>query len=118
MDIEKYNADWLAAWSAKDTEALLTFYGETVVYKDNQVPAGITGHPALRAYLNGLFGATPPMAYIPDEVWAIEGGYCGRWNCTFELPDGSKRAIRGFDLCLVKDGRITHNEVYTHNLPV
>lgn len=26
MDIEKYNADWLAAWTAKDTGKLLTFY--------------------------------------------------------------------------------------------
>ena len=117
MDIEKYNADWLAAWTAKDTAALLTFYSESVTYKDNQVPAGITGHGALKLYLDGLFAATPPMAYIPEMVWPIPGGYCGRWNCAFELPDGSKRAIRGFDLVLLEGDKITYNEVYTHNLP-
>ena len=116
MDIDKYNADWLAAWSAKDTAQLLTFYGPGIVYKDAQVPMGITGQPALKAYLDGLFGATPPMEYVPDEVWPIPGGYCGRWNCAFELPDGSKRALRGFDLVLLEGDQIVYNEVYTHEL--
>lgn len=117
MDIEKYNADWLAAWSAKDTSALLNFYAENVTYKDGQVPAGITGQAALKAYLDGLFAATPPMTYVPDQTWPISGGFCGRWNCAFELPDGTRRAIRGFDLVLLDGDRITHNEVYTHNVP-
>ena len=117
MDIEKYNAAWLAAWSAKDTARLLTFYGEAITYKDAQVAAGITGHAAVRAYLDGLFAATPPMEYIPDKTWPIPGGYCGRWNCSFELPDGSKRKLRGFDLVLMEGDQIVHNEVYTHELP-
>lgn len=117
MDIEKYNADWLDAWSRKDTAALLTFYSENVTYKDNQVPGGISGHAALRAYLDGLFAAVPPMEYVPETTWLIAGGYCGRWNCAFTLSDGSKRAIRGFDLVLLEGDKITYNEVYTHNLP-
>lgn len=117
LDIAAYNAEWLAAWSNKDTARLLTFYHPETVYKDGQVPAGITGHAALKAYLDGLFGATPPMRYDPDEVWAIEGGYCGRWICTIELPDGTRRQLRGFDLVLLEGDQITYNEVYTHNLP-
>ena len=117
MDIATFNADWLQAWSDKDTERLLTFYHPETVYKDNQVPAGITGHDALRGYLNGLFAATPPMRYEPDETWPIENGYCGRWICTMDLPDGTKRYIRGFDLVTMRNGTIGLNEVYTHNLP-
>ena len=117
MDIEAYNAAWLQAWTDKDTEMLLTFYGPDVIYKDNQTAASIHGHAALRAYLDGLFAATPPMRYEPDEVWAIEGGFCGRWLCTMAMPDGSTRRLRGFDLVLLEGDQITLNEVYTHQLP-
>ena len=116
MDIEKYNADWLKAWTDKDTERLLTFYHPEVVYKDNQTAGGITGHAALKAYLNGLFGATPPMRYEPDEVWSIDGGYCGRWICTIELSGEQRSYMRGFDLVLLEGDKIRLNEVYTHSL--
>ena len=117
MDIAKYNGDWLQAWSDKDTARLLTYYHPEVVYKDGQVPGGVVGHDALRAYLDNLFQVTPPMRYEADEVWPIEQGFCGRWICTIDLPDGTKRHLRGFDLVLLRDGQIALNEVYTHNLP-
>ena len=117
MDIEKYNAAGLQAWTDKNTEQLLTFYAPSITYKDNQTTAGIVGHDALREYLNGLFAATPPMRYDPDEVWAITGGFCGRWICTMSMPDGTVRKLRGFDLVLLDGDQITLNEVYTHQLP-
>lgn len=116
VEIEAYNAAWLRAWSEKDVEALLGFYADDVLYQDPQVPAGVRGHAALRAYLIGLFAATPPMRYDPDETWPIAGGYCGRWLCTIALPDGGRRYLRGFDLVLLEGDRIALNEVYTHTL--
>jgi hypothetical protein len=61
----------------------------------------------------------PPTRYDPAEVWPLEGGagFCGRWIATMDLPHGNVRRFRGFDLCLVRDGKIFHNEVYTHDLP-
>ncbi|HMO97200.1 MAG TPA: nuclear transport factor 2 family protein [Tepidiformaceae bacterium] len=117
MDIREYNDSWLKAWTEKSSERLLTFYHADLVYKDNQVPAGLTGHAALGAYLDNLWKMTPPMEYIADETWPIPGGYCGRWNCTISLPDGTTRKLRGFDLVLLDGNQITYNEVYTHNLP-
>jgi len=117
LDIERFNAEWLKAWSDKDVEQVLAFYSPDTIYRDGQVPNGLTGHEALRQYLTGLFAATPPMHYEPDEIWANEGGYCGRWICTIDLPDGTRRRLRGFDLVQMNDGLITLNEVYTHNLP-
>ena len=83
--------------------------------KDPQTAAGITGHDALRAYLTGLFAATPPMTYDPETVWAIDNGFCGRWYCTMG-QEGATTRFRGFDLCILKDGLIVMNEVYTHQL--
>ena len=112
IDIADYNARWLKAWSDKDVDRLCGFYAETCVYNDPQTAAGITGHEALRAYLTGLFAATPPMTYTPDEVWPIPGGFCGRWYCAIE---GGGR-MRGFDLVILKGDRIALNEVYVHQL--
>ncbi len=111
-DIAGYNARWLAAWTAKDVDALLGFYAEDCVYKDPQTAGGLTGHEPLRAYLTGLFGATPAMTYTPDEVWPIPGGFCGRWYCDVE---GGQR-LRGFDLVVLRDGLIALNEVYVQPL--
>ena len=116
MDIEALNAGWLEAWSNKDVATLLTQYHPGVTYKDAQTADGITGEAALKAYLETLFAAMPPTRYTPDHVWAIDGGFCGRWFAEMDLPDGSMRTMRGFDLCLLQDDRIIYNEVYTHQL--
>ncbi len=112
MDIELFNARWLAAWTAKDVPGLLEFYAADCVYKDPQTADGLVGRDALGGYLTGLFGATPAMTYTPDEVWPIPGGFCGRWYCDIE---GGAR-LRGFDLVILRDGLIALNEVYTHTV--
>ncbi len=48
MDVEKYNREWLQAWSEKDVARLLTFYHPEVVYKDAQTVTGAVGQAALR----------------------------------------------------------------------
>ena len=115
MDIADYNALWLQAWTDKDVERLAGFYAEDCVYKDPQTAGGLTGQAALRGYLTGLFGATPPMVYTPDEVWPIPGGFCGRWYC--EIDGGKGGTLRGFDLVILDGDRIALNEVYVHQMP-
>lgn len=112
LDVEDFNARWLQAWTDKDVERLCAFYAPDCIYKDPQTAQGLNGREALRAYLTGLFAATPPMTYTPDEVWPINGGFCGRWYC--EIEGGAR--MRGFDLVIFKDGLIGLNEVYVHPL--
>jgi hypothetical protein len=116
IDIARFNADWLAAWSSKDVDRLAGFYAEDCLYKDPQTVEGLNGRAALRAYLEGLFAATPAMVYTPDTVWPIEGGFCGRWYCAIG-EGGAGGRMRGFDLVLLKDGLIGVNEVYVHQMP-
>lgn len=115
MDIERFNAEWLQAWTDKDVERLVSFYSADTVYKDPQVPNGIEGRDALRAYLETLFASTPPMAYTPETSWHIEGGFCGRWYCDIG-ENGKDGKLRGFDLVLLENSLIKHNEVYVHPL--
>lgn len=113
MDIADFNTRWLKAWSDKDVPALSAFYTDDCVYKDPQTAAGLKGNAALKDYLSGLFAATPPMTYTPDEVWAIPGGFCGRWYCEM----GAAGRLRGFDLVILDGDKIALNEVYTHQIP-
>ena len=116
MDIADYNARWLQAWSDKDVPRVVAFYADDCVYKDPQTAAGLKGQAALRDYLTGLFAATPPMTYTPDETWPIPGGFCGRWYC--EIGEGgSGGRLRGFDLVILDGDRIALNEVYVHQMP-
>jgi len=115
VSIERFNADWLAAWSDKDVERVLSFYDADASYSDPQVPAGIAGHDAMRAYLTGLFALLPATLYTPDAVWPIPGGFCGRWYCAIG-EGGADGRLRGFDLVLLRGDRIAHNEVYVHQL--
>lgn len=115
-EIAAYNADWLKAWTDKDVERLCRFYADDCVYKDPQTAAGLAGQAALRTYLTGLFGATPPMTYEAEEVWPIAGGFCGRWYCQIG-EGGSLGRLRGFDLVLLDADKIRLNEVYVHQLP-
>lgn len=116
IDIVDYNARWLKAWSDKDVPGLLGFYAEDCIYKDAQTAAGLTGHAALATYLTGLFAAMPPTIYTPEETWAIDGGFCGRWYAAMG-PGGATGRLRGFDLVILKGDRITLNEVYVHQMP-
>ena len=113
LDIEDFNARWLAAWTAKDVDRLCGFYSEDTVYKDPQTAGGLSGQAALRGYLTGLFAATPAMTYTPDEVWPIPGGFCGRWYC--DIAGGGR--MRGYYLVILNGDRIALNEVYVHQLP-
>lgn len=59
--IETSNAEWLAVWSAKEAEKLLSFYSADTVCLDSQTAAGLHSHGQLRPYLGGLFASTPKM---------------------------------------------------------
>jgi ketosteroid isomerase-like protein len=114
-EIVAFNAAWLKAWSDKDVDALCAFYTEDCVYKDPQTVEGLNGQSALRAYLTGLFAALPTTLYTPEAVWPIAEGYCGRWYCAMG-EHGSAGRLRGFDLVLMREGRIAFNEVYVHQM--
>ncbi len=115
-DVVDYNRRWLQAWTDKDVDRLVAFYAPDTVYQDPNTAEGLHGREPLRAYLTRLFAETPPMRYDPDEVWATDAGYCGRWICTIDNPDGTKGFMRGFDLVVLKDDLIALNEVYVHML--
>lgn len=115
MDVERFNADWLKAWSDKDVQRLVAFYTPDAVYRDPQTVDGLEGREALGAYLTELFASMPKAIYTPDETWPIAGGFCGRWYCAIG-ETGAEGRLRGFDLVLLEDGLIKLNEVYVHQL--
>lgn len=115
MDVADFNRRWLQAWTDKSVDGVMAFYHPDITYFDENVPNGLQGGEALRAYLPQVFASVPEWDYQPEEVWEIEGGFCGRWYMDLGTGDQAMR-LRGFDQVLIKDGLIVHNEVYTHRL--
>lgn len=112
-ELEKLNAAWLAAWTAQDAERLSAFYADDCRYLDPQLPEGLRGREALRERFSRLFRLAPSMHYEPDRVWPVDDGFCSRWLCTIAAGD-VRQQLRGFGLVLLRDGRIWHNEIYSH----
>lgn len=115
MDIVDFNNRWLAAWTARDPHAIVSFYDDNLVYYDGTVPNGLEGKAAFLTYVEQFCESGPQISFRADQVWRIEGGFSGRWLGLMKTPQGTTR-LRGFDLCLVRNGLITHNELYTHAL--
>ncbi len=76
VDIEDFNARWLAKWTEKDVPGLLKFYSADTVYRDPQVPDGLKGEESLGAYLQQLFDNTPTLPYVPHAPWKTAYGFC------------------------------------------
>lgn len=110
-----FTRQWLAAWSAKDVAGVLAHYTNDCIYRDPQTADTIQGHEAIGAYLTKLFASQPNVTYTPHQLWTTPDGYCGRWYALIEAPTGPVH-MRGFDLCVMRDGLICHNEVYVHML--
>ena len=104
--------DYVAAWNSHDTEKIVSFYTDDIVYEN----LGIVyrGKEAIRAVDNYLFGA------FPDVNCEVKSSFiCGDWSASEwvmsgthkgdipGLPATGKRfSIRGASVAELKEGKI------------
>ena len=102
---------WLPLWTGNRPEEVAEMYDDNAVYRDPNVPDGIVGRGALLAYLRRLLARYRDWEWEAEDVFPVEGGFALRWRARIPVRD---RVIQetGLDLVLVRDGRITRNEVY------
>ncbi|MCG3174280.1 MAG: hypothetical protein GMKNLPBB_02508 [Myxococcota bacterium] len=103
--------EWLAAWTGNRPEALAAFYADDCYYSDPAHPAGLRGRERLEGYLRKLLARNPAWVWRLDQVWPVDGGCVIRWRAEIPVSTGVIHKT-GMDLVLIRDGRITRNEVY------
>ncbi|MEW5736425.1 MAG: nuclear transport factor 2 family protein [Thermodesulfobacteriota bacterium] len=107
--VEKF----LEAWNSQDVETVLNCYTEDCVYRDPNTRGEIHGHEAFRRYLTKLF-VPWKMHWALREPFLFEGGGGGAflWRARIAPARGGEAVeIDGMDLVLVRDGRISRNDV-------
>ena len=104
----------LSAWNEQDVETVLSCYTEDCVYLDPNTRGPVVGREALRRYLTKLF-ARWRMTWSRREVFLLADGVgtAFLWHAQLTPAAGGKTAeVDGMDLALVRDGRLSRNEVY------
>ena len=104
----------LSAWNEQDVETVLSCYTEDCVYLDPNTRGPVVGREALRRYLTKLF-ARWRMTWSRREVFLLADGdgTAFLWHAKLTPTAGGRTAeVDGMDLALVRDGRLSRNEVY------
>lgn len=104
----------LAAWNEQAVDKVLSCYTEDCVYLDPNTRGPVVGREALRRYLTKLFGRWR-MRWSRRETFLLAdgSGTAFLWHAELTPAAGGKTAeIDGMDLALVRDGKLSRNEVY------
>ncbi|OGO47706.1 MAG: hypothetical protein A2W34_07170 [Chloroflexi bacterium RBG_16_64_32] len=104
----------LTAWNSQDVDKVVSCYTADCVYWDPNTRGAVEGHEALRRYLTRLFERWT-MHWSLREYFPFTDGDGGAflWHAQLTPASGGKTAeIDGMDLAVIRDGRLSRNEVY------
>jgi hypothetical protein len=107
----RFCARWLPAWTGNDPERLLSFYSEDAFYSDPAVPAGLTGHDALRSYFSRLLAAYPDWIWIHRRSLPVPDGFLNFWDARLSAAAVAS-TWSGVCVVQVREGLIFRNEVF------
>ena len=113
-EAERLSQRVLSAWNVQDVEGVVACYTEDCVYLDPNTRGPVVGHDALRRYLTKLF-ACWRMHWSRRKAFLLAdgSGTAFLWHAELTPAGGGRTAeVDGMDLALVRDGRLSRNEVY------
>lgn len=105
---------FLSAWNSQDVDKVLSCYTEDCIYLDPNTGGSVSGHEALRKYLNRLFQQWKMHWSLREFfLFADQKGGAFLWHAKLTPAKGGKISeIDGMDLVIVREGRMCRNEVY------
>ncbi len=104
----------LSAWNRQDVDGVVSCYTEDCVYLDPNTRGPVQGREAFHRYLSRLFQRWK-MHWSLREFFLFEGGngVAFLWHAQLTPASGGKTAeIDGMDLAVVREGKLSRNEVY------
>jgi ketosteroid isomerase-like protein len=106
----------LDAFNRHDLDSIMEFFSEDSVF---DMPHGpdpwgkrYTGKTAVREGLSTRFKGLPDVHYGEDSHWVAGDRGCSEWTLTGTRLTGEKVKVRGCDLFLFRDGKITRKDSF------
>jgi hypothetical protein len=101
FDMQQFAREWIAAWNARDLDAILRHYAEDVVFSSptaRQVTGSglVVGKPALREYWEKALARHPQLHFELERVY--EG-------------------VDGLTICYIRNGSVRVAETMTLTSP-
>ncbi len=112
--------DVAAAWSSHDTEKVVSFYTDDVVYEDLAFGVIKRGEEVFRAFVNDTFAAFPDFKVEMKSFFISGDWYGSEWVMSGThkgdipgLPATGKRfSVRGASVGELKEGKMKRNSDY------
>ena len=71
-----------------------------------------SGQAAVRAFWDGMLGASPAAHFTTEEIFAAGDRCTVRWRYGYTSADGASGHIRGADIFRVRDGKVAEKLSY------
>ncbi|MCI0747282.1 MAG: ester cyclase [Verrucomicrobia subdivision 3 bacterium] len=78
-DLEKLYQNYVAAWSTRDIEAVVSFFTDDCVYEDVALGVLNRGASEVRAFVQATLAAIPDFKIEPKSVFATVGRLGSEW---------------------------------------
>jgi len=104
----------IEAWNTHEVGRVLECYTDDLVYRDPNTRGEVRGAAAFGRYLGKMFGLWE-MHWHVDQVYPFRDaeGAAALWTATLKFRSGGDTIpVAGMDLTLVRDGRLSRNEVF------
>ena len=102
---QKQMAEWIAAWSSRDTEKIASFWSDDGIYEDVPLNVVKTGRKEIAAFVEEFFSGFTDLTagigyrFVSEdhicEEWIIAGTHAGFY---LMLPNGVHLSIRGVSI--------------------
>jgi steroid delta-isomerase-like uncharacterized protein len=125
VELPAFVERYLAAWNARDTDAIAHLITDDVVWADPALPEPARGVPAVQEFMRTSFHAFPDLHFgEPDPpalaasggvvlwAWSMEGTHRGAIDPPGFAPTGRRVRVDGIDQWTMRDGRIARYRAF------
>lgn len=119
-NFKDFAEQYAEAWSAHDTERILSFFTEDCVYEDVALSSVNTGKQQLEEFLRIAFAAIPDFRIEPKAAFSTGDRAASEWTMSGTqtgpfpgIPATNKRfSVQGVSIMELQHGKIRRNTDY------
>jgi hypothetical protein len=110
-DLEALSERYLAAWTARDLDAIVALHTAGSVFRVHAGGEPARGKEAVRAAFADVFERFPGFAFEVDRLLLGEGHWVLDWTLVSD-GDGGELRLDCLDVVVVADGLVARKDTY------